>query len=74
MSLPATGVAVMTAIRHNDHKLARELIYETDAAELALWLAESFVRWLEDSSNGASIPELLRRNGIRFLAEEDHAA
>jgi hypothetical protein len=71
----SAAIAVMTALHHREPSLARDLVYETDAAELSLWLAESFVRWLEDTiSNGHSVPELLRRNGIRFLAEEDNAA
>jgi len=73
MRTNSAAIAVMTAVHHRERSLARDLVYESDASELALWLAESFVRWLEDTSNNRSVPELLRLNGIRFLAEEDHA-
>jgi hypothetical protein len=74
MRANSVGIAVMTALHHRERSLARDLIYETDAAELALWLADSFVRWLEDTAaQNRSVLELLQKNGIRF-AEEETAA
>jgi hypothetical protein len=70
MSLSGDGVAVMTAVHHRDCALARDLVYECDAAELAMWLAHSFVRWIEDTAEGRSVPALLQENGLRFAQQE----
>jgi hypothetical protein len=70
MSLSGDGVAVMTALHHRDDVLARDLVYESDrAGELALWLAESFVHWLEDHTDH-DVDHLLQHNGLRFAQGE----